>query len=183
MIRLGLCCLFLEEPIKFRHITAKHLEKIDSSKDRIKKLSELCLINSKSLLKAIETVNKLGIQSFRVMTPLFPLYTHPVDGYTIDILPDADEIKQVLKNVKTNKNDLNIRVSLHPDQFNVLNSPRKEVVNQTLGELEYQNLLAEHTGADVINIHLGGVYGDKKSAQDQGYCRPKPGQVFRENIF
>lgn len=61
----------------------------------------------------------------------------------------------------TCRQEHDIRLSLHPDQFNVLSSPHSEVVKNTLAELEYQGLLAELIGADVINIHGGGVYGDK----------------------
>ena len=153
MIRFGLCCLFKNEPVKFRHSTAKNLQRFESS-EYPEKLSELCLHNAKSLLTAVETVDRLGIRSFRVMTPMFPLYTHPSSGYTLEDLPDRNEIIQTLNSVKEFKQDHDIRLSLHPDQFNVLNSPRPEVVDQTVKELEYQNILAELIGANVINIHI-----------------------------
>ena len=35
------------------------------------------------------------------------------------------------------------------------------MVENSIRELEYQGMLAEAVGADVINIHAGGVYGDK----------------------
>ena len=54
-----------------------------------------------------------------------------------------------------------IRLSFHPDQFVVLSSPHSQVVANSIRELEYQGMLAEAVGADVINIHAGGVYGDK----------------------
>jgi UV DNA damage endonuclease len=48
-----------------------------------------------------------------------------------------------------------------------LNSPKPEVVEQSISELEYQAEVAEWVGADVINIHAGGAYGDKKAALKQ----------------
>jgi UV DNA damage endonuclease len=51
----------------------------------------------------------------------------------------------------------------------VLSSPRPEVVANSIRELEYQGQLAEAVGADVINIHAGGVYGDKVAAL-QRFC-------------
>ena len=163
MLRLGLCCLFQEEPIKFRHSTAKNILKFEAA-ERDKKISELCLHNSKSLLQALETCHRLDIKSFRVMSPLFPLYTHPDVGYNLAELYDRDEITDTLKKVKKFKQAHDIRLSFHPDQFNVLNSPRPEVVQRSIIELSYQAMLAEAIDADVINIHLGGVYDDKKSA-------------------
>ena len=58
----------------------------------------------------------------------------------------------------------NIRISFHPDQFVVLNSPDPEIVKRSIAELEYQTEVAEWLGADVINIHGGGAYGDKPLA-------------------
>ncbi|MEC9094651.1 MAG: UV DNA damage repair endonuclease UvsE, partial [Planctomycetota bacterium] len=58
----------------------------------------------------------------------------------------------------------NVRTCFHPDQFVVLNSPRPDVVAKSIQELEYQCEVAEWIGADVVNIHGGGAYGDKPSA-------------------
>ena len=52
----------------------------------------------------------------------------------------------------------------HPDQFVVLNSLRPVVVQASLREIEYQAEVAEWVGADVINIHGGGGFGDKPRA-------------------
>ncbi len=41
---------------------------------------------------------------------------------------------------------------------------RPEVVEASIRELEYQAEVAEWVGADVINIHAGGSYGDKPLA-------------------
>ena len=65
---------------------------------------------------------------------------------------------------KRYKNEKKLRLALHPDQFVVLNSPRSEVVQSSINELEYHADLAELLGIDVINIHGGGVYGNKSEA-------------------
>ena len=46
----------------------------------------------------------------------------------------------------------------------MLNSPRPDVVEKSILELEYQAEVAEWIEADVINIHGGGAYGDKPKA-------------------
>ena len=46
----------------------------------------------------------------------------------------------------------------------VLNSTRPEVVEASIRELEYQAEVAEWVGADVVNIHGGGAFGDKPKA-------------------
>ena len=58
-------------------------------------------------------------------------------------------------------------MTFHPDQFVVLNSPKPDVVTQSIQEIEYQTEVAQLIGADVINIHAGGAYGDKATALER----------------
>jgi UV DNA damage endonuclease len=163
MLRLGLCCLFNQAPIRFRSATAKFVRPLDRPAQLVK-LSALCLDNARSLVAAVEEVHRLGFGSFRVSSPLLPLYTHPEVGYRLEELPDAQEITVTLRSVKALKEKHLHRISFHPDQFTLLSSPRPEVTAASLKDLAYQVMLAELIGADVINIHGGGVYGDKQSA-------------------
>ncbi|MGB3212902.1 MAG: UV DNA damage repair endonuclease UvsE [Desulforhopalus sp.] len=163
MIRLGLCCIFREQPIRFRQTTATALQKL-ARREQLQKLSFLCLSNLESLSEALEWVIANGVGAFRVLSPLFPRMTHPDVAYSLENLPDYREIEHLCEKIHVRRKQSNTRLSLHPDQFNVLSSPHPEVVQNTLRELEYQGLLAEKIGADVINIHGGGVYGDKDLA-------------------
>lgn len=163
MLRLGLCCLFNQAPIRFRSATATFIKRLDRPL-QLSRLGELCLDNAHSLLTSVEEVHRLGFGSFRVSSPLLPLYTHPEVGYQLAELPNAEEITATLIAVKALKELHQIRLSFHPDQFTLLSSPRPEVTRASLKELGYQAMLADLIGADVINIHAGGVYGDKSSA-------------------
>ena len=163
MIRLGLCCIFSQVPIRFRQTTATALQK-RSRGEQLNTLSSLCLANLTSLAKALEWVTANGIGAFRVLSPLFPRITHPDVAYTLEELPDFRSIKLQCDKIRARRQQNDIRLSLHPDQFNVLSSPHSEVVQNTIRELEYQGMLAEKIGAEVINIHGGGVYGDKPEA-------------------
>jgi UV DNA damage endonuclease len=163
MLRYGLCCLFLDAPIKFRQATAKALLKL-SPDERLARLSGLCLENATSLVRALETVHDLGIGAFRVLSPLLPRYTHPEVGYHLNMLPDAAAIRTQFQQVHALRKKWNIRLSFHPDQFVLLSSPNPEVTRKSVAELDYQAMVAELIGADVINIHAGGVYGDKPAA-------------------
>lgn len=96
-----------------------------------------------------------------------PLRTHPAVGYALDELPDAHEIVSVLLACKEQAHQNDIRTTFHPDQFVVLNSLRPEVVTSSLIELEHHGEMAELIGADIINVHAGGVYGDKEAALDR----------------
>ena len=163
MLRFGLCCLFKEEAVSFRTTTVKTLSTLPRDRQLIK-LSEICLHNARNLRLALEAVERLSIGAFRIMSPLFPRMTHPEAGYTLDSLPDGETISSTLEACRVFAMKRKIRLSFHPDQFVVLSSPHPAVVANSILELEYQALLAEAVGADVINIHAGGVYGDKHSA-------------------
>lgn len=161
MQRLGLCCLFIDQPIRFRTTTAKYLGTLDSP---LLYLAQIVADNTQSLIQAVDFCITHGIGSFRINSGLLPLYTHPQFGYTIDDLPNRDLIEQSLATVKERAESGKLRLAFHPDQFVVLNSPRPEVVESSIAELEYHAMLAERVGADVINIHGGGGYGDKSAA-------------------
>lgn len=162
-MRLGLCCLFRDEPIKFRTTTATAIGRMQRP-DALAKLSGLCMTNADALLDALRYCADHGIGCFRVNSQILPLKTHPELGYSVADLPEHGEIvrrfKACGKFVKQHK----LRTCFHPDQFVVLNSPRPDVVENSLRELEYQSEVAEWIGADVINIHGGGAYGDKQQA-------------------
>lgn len=163
MIRLGLCCLFVDQPIRFRSLTAKGMDSLDRPA-QLDKISQICLENAGSLLESVHTVNRLGIGAFRISSPLLPRYTHPEVGYNLEQLPAEGQIKRRLAAVKHKASALDVRLSFHPDQFVVLSTPHREVLRKSIQELEYQALLADLVGADVINLHGGGAYGDKPAA-------------------
>jgi UV DNA damage endonuclease len=165
MIRFGLCCIFRDEPIKFGTTTAAALGRMSRS-DGLAKLSGLCLRNAESLLAALAYCQAQGIGCFRVMSQVLPLKTHPTCGYRMEELPDGETIVERFKACGEFVRQHGLRTVFHPDQFVVLNSQRPEVVDASLGEIEYQAEVAEWVGADVINIHGGGAFGDKQKALD-----------------
>lgn len=160
-IRLGLCCLFAAEPIRFRRLSAGNLaRKLDAAAA----LAAVCRANAQSLMQALAFCQAHAIGAFRVNSQLLPLKTHPTYAYQLAELPDGPSIIASLQACGAYARDHGIRLSLHPDQFVVLNSPASEVVERSIAELGYQAELAELIGADVINLHAGGVYGDKPAA-------------------
>lgn len=163
MLRLGLCCKFEKEPIKFRVTTALALSRL-KPRQRPEKLAQLCLANAQSLAEAVEYCARNGIGSFRINSQILPLCTHPEFGYSPEQLPGAAAIKKVFLHCRIRAQALGIRLTFHPDQFILLSSPDPEITRKSIEELDYQAEVSEWTGADVINIHAGGAYGDKPAA-------------------
>ena len=162
-LRWGLCCQFTNEPIRFRTTTATALLRLSLEERRLK-LSDLCLANAQALLAALQYCHHQGIGSFRIGSSILPIKTHPDAGYHIADLPNADGIIALFRQSGTFAAAHHIRTVFHPDQFVVLNSPRADVVTHAIQDLEYHAEVAAWVGADVINIHGGGGYGDTVAA-------------------
>lgn len=162
-IRWGLCCLFVNEPIRFGVRTAAHLKKFDRAR-QLALLAESVLANGRALVQAIEFCHTAGIGAFRVNSRIFPLKTHPEVGYRLADLPGHGEIEAVYRLAGQTAARLDIRLSLHPDQFTLLSSPDEGVTARSVAELVYQAGVAERIGADAITLHGGGAYGDRRAA-------------------
>jgi len=165
-LRLGLCCQFLQQPIKFRVTTATAMQRLPR-REQLARFTELCAGNAEALLAALQFCAARGIGSFRILTPIMPVKTHPTVGYRVEELPGADEIVAQFRRCGEFARANNIRTGFHPDQFVVLNSPDANIVARSIADIEAQAELAEWTNADTVNIHGGGGYGDKRSALER----------------
>lgn len=172
MVRFGLCCIFLKEPIKFRKTTAKHLGKFNRGV-RLEFVSALCRHNAESLLKSLQFCHDHGIKDFRVNSQILPVKTHPDAGYGIEDLPDHQNIIDAFLKCGDFCRKKDIRTTFHPDQFILLSSPDPEITRRSELDLEYQAQVAEWINADVINIHGGGAYGNKNEALQRLVSRIK----------
>lgn len=114
-------------------------------------------------LKEILEWNKAqGIYLFRISSEIIPFASH--ENFTLDWLSGfKNELSEIRRFVKKN----NLRLSMHPGQYTVLNSPRREVLDVSLKEVEWQSQLIEHLDPEggMIVIHVGGVYGNKETAK------------------
>lgn len=160
MIRLGLCCMFRKQPIRFRTTTATAVARLSRS-EALAKLADLCSANADSLLQAFRFCVENGIGGFRILSQILPLKTHPNLGYAVEDLPKGGDIVRRFRDCGRFAREHRLRTTFHPDQFVVLNSPRPDVVRKSLEEIEYQAEVAEWVNADVINVHAGGAFADK----------------------
>ena len=163
MIRLGLCCTFRDQQIKFVNTTATAIGRMERA-DALEKIARLCAENAGALLTALQFCANHDIGCFRVNSQILPLKTHPRDGYAMSDLPGGDAIVNRFRESGEFAKQHDLRICFHPDQFVVLNSQKPDVVSASVKELEYQGEVAEWVGADVINIHGGGAFGDKQKA-------------------
>lgn len=95
---------------------------------------------------------------------MFPFASHETYGYSLAYC--APLLAQVGDLAKRYGH----RLTVHPGQFTQLGSPRKEVVQSSIRELEYHCEMLDLMGIGpdgVMIIHGGGVYGDKKAALER----------------
>jgi UV DNA damage endonuclease len=77
-MRLGLCCLFRDQPIKFVTTTATAIGKMKRP-DALAKLSRLCLANADALLASLQFCAGNNIGCFRINSQILPIKTHVED--------------------------------------------------------------------------------------------------------
>ena len=162
-IRWGLCCQFLDAPIRFRTATHRYVATL-ATDGRREYLSAIARANAIALAHAVERCHELGIGAFRINSQVVPLATHPHSGYALEDLDQGDVIASAFRAAGDLARARDVRLSFHPDQFIVLNSEREEVVRSSLQELEFQAGIAELVGADVLCLHAGGATGGVPAA-------------------
>jgi UV DNA damage endonuclease len=151
------------EPIKFRTTTVTAMLRLSKS-ERVARLADLCRSNAQALRASLEFCAGAGIGSFRINSQILPVKTHAEVGYEVEELPGGAEIVALFRECGRFAEAHNLRLSFHPDQFVVLNSPNPQTLANSLAELTYQAEVAQWVGADTLNVHGGGAYGDKTAA-------------------
>jgi UV DNA damage endonuclease len=165
-LRFGLCCQFLDSPIRFRTATHRYVSTLSRAARR-SYLATIATDNAAALAAAVERCAELGIGAFRINSQLLPLGTHPVSGYALETLDGSGAIRTAFAAARELARSRGIRLSFHPDQFVVLNSEREDVVRASAEELEYQAGMAEMVGGDTVVFHGGSVAGGVPAAVER----------------
>lgn len=124
---------------------------------------ELTVRNNLScLLRILEFNVAQGMLFFRIGSGVVPFGSHPINTFPWQT-HFAAEFRAVGDYIKAH----NMRVSFHPDQFVVLNSPDVGIVERSIAELVYQGSMLDLMGLDSthkLQIHVGGLYNDRELA-------------------
>ncbi len=162
-LRIGLCCIFHNEPIRFQTRQARYIMPLGRS-EQLRAIAASIRHNLDSLQAALRFCQAHDIGSFRLSSRFLPLKTHPGVAYDLADLPAAGAIFDQFAACRQYCREHDLRTTFHPDQFTLLSSPRRDVTSNSVAELLYHNEMATLLGADVIMIHGGGSYGDKAGA-------------------
>lgn len=122
------------------------------------------IANNLNVLEGMIDYNiKHNIKMFRITSSLIPFASN-LDVMKLDW---QSEFRQKLDDIKNKITVNNMRISVHPGQYTVLNSLNEEVVERSILELEYHVDILESLGGNQNSkmiVHIGGVFGDKESA-------------------
>lgn len=116
--------------------------------------------NLKCLYEILEFNKAHQIHFFRITSDLIPFGSHPImdvnwqESFKSELLLIGNFIKKS-----------KMRITMHPGQYTVLNSNNPDVYKKSIDDLIYHveilDLLSLNSTAKV-QIHVGGVYGDKE---------------------
>jgi UV DNA damage endonuclease len=169
MMNLGYACINMSMGKKVG--TNRSMVKRTFQSKGLDYVSELALLNAKDIIKILEWNRMNGIKFFRLSSAIVPW------GDNIDLtqLKDYKEIKSELKKAGDFAKYWGIRITSHPGPFVVLTSPKENVVEAAIKDLELHGKIFDMMGLsktpyNKINIHCNGVYGDKISAMDR-FCK------------
>jgi UV DNA damage endonuclease len=166
-IRLGYVAIALNLPkvTSSSSVTFTNYNKLFSEEQKLNKLKQVALSNLDDLYKILQYNLKHEIHFYRITSALIPLATHPeVTNWDFRRIFDI-EFSRLGKFIKDN----NMRVDTHPDEFNVVNSIREDVVIST--ERNLWNHVHFFEDMDYSNgkmiLHIGGAQGGKQEAMNR----------------
>lgn len=126
------------------------------------RLKETVAANLDCLRRILEFNAARGILHFRITSDLVPFASHPVcrarwrAGFREEFAAIGAFIRKA-----------GFRISMHPDQFTLINSPDPGIVERSVRELEYHADVLDLLGlapSAKVQIHVGGVYGEREKA-------------------
>ena len=159
-IRLGYVSIPITLNITSSHtITVTNYKKLGKRKGEEKR-EKIFLENLNALKIILEYNRKNNIHFYRLTSHLVPLLTYK-DSYDNILIKHKDKLLEIANFIRNN----NMRVDIHPDQFNVLNSNNPSIVEATISNLNYYDDLMNKLGLKTnIILHVGSSQGGKKES-------------------
>ena len=108
---------------------------------------------------------EVGIDMYRMSSDLAPYATHPDMPQFHKMVADSDA---ELAAFGQKARDLDIRLSFHPSQFVLLNSPDPALTAKSIWDLASQAEMLDRMGMGpegVLVTHVGGVYDDREASR------------------
>lgn len=136
-----------------------------SKDERLDKLKSVTAQNLQHTKRILYYNIAHEIELYRFSSSLVPLATHPevMWDFVSPFKREWEELGQLIQQFE-------LRPSFNPNQFTLFTSPREEVTKNAVVDMEYHFKMLEVMNAldrGLINIHIGGAYGDKESTLER----------------
>jgi UV DNA damage endonuclease len=158
VLRIGYACLAIGVPhTKMKRCLMKNAT--------VPRLMELTWHNLNALENLVNYNIRTGIQLFRISSNLIPFGSSPVNQ-----LPWWDMYSSWLQTIGHKIKASNMRVSMHPGQYTVINSYNDDIVQRSIDDLNYHARVLDCLGLGPehkLILHIGGVYDNKQAAMDR----------------
>lgn len=147
-------------------MTFTNFQKLKDRDAAIQRLERIALSNLENTLRLLKHNAGSQIHFYRMTSKLVPLATHDdLQGwdYMTPLLPKLYEIGAFVK-------EHHMRVDFHPDHFVLINSPKPEVLKNSLHTLHLHWQLLEGMGIDTTHrcvMHVGGNYKDTEQSLER----------------
>lgn len=121
-------------------------------------------VSIEALHRIFDYLESAGISMYRISSDVVPYATHP------DLPQFHGQLKrhrEALAALGARARELDLRLSLHPSQYVVLNAADPEVARKAAQDLDVQARLLDGLGQGpegVVVLHVGGVYGDREAS-------------------
>jgi UV DNA damage endonuclease len=148
-----------------------------------RRLMETVASNLACLQRTLQYNVEKNILFFRITSDLIPFASHEV--CTLDW---QDTFAVTFKKIGKFIENHTLRISMHPDQFVLLNSLEERIFQNSLRELAYHADFLDLLGLDQsakIQVHVGGVYGDKEKSMERfiGRYRTLPKKIRQRLVI
>jgi len=154
-MRIGYACLL----VGVEGTTIRTCRLVAATQER---MASLVSQNLDTLNRILHYNHANHIHMFRISSDVIPFGSNKAVSFSWQTLY-AEELQTLGEKAKQS----DIRLSMHPGQYTVLNSPHAHVVENAIRDLEYHCDFLEAMGMDASNkiiLHIGGIYGDKPAA-------------------
>lgn len=142
--------------------TSSHTFRLKSYSEN--RLKETVKLNLECLNKTLHYNLEKHLLFFRIASGIIPFASHPVNTFDWQ-----ERFSRQLQDIGEYITRNNLRISVHPDQFTLINSQSEDIFERSRNELQYHTDLLDCLNLDYsakIQIHVGGAYGDKPKSMN-----------------
>ncbi|RBW67830.1 UV DNA damage repair endonuclease UvsE [Bacillus taeanensis] len=168
IVRLGYVAMSvqLKNSSPSQTMTYKQFSQLQNREAAIRKLERIAESNLTNCLRLLKHNAAHDIHFFRFSSKLIPLANHEELSDWNYMRP----LKDILQEVGEYVDEHNMRVDFHPDHFVLLNSPKTDVLKNSLVTLNMHRALLKGMNIDPKHrcvMHVGGNYQNKESALER----------------